>query len=76
MTRRGRGGGTLAVMYMRLFRTRAVASGEPQPVPLSPRAVVTSPSRSLLSPSGLLGLEPGSSSRLSTSSMLCSQGSR
>lgn len=67
---------TLAVMYMRLFRTSDVASGEPQPLPLSPCEVVTSPSRSLTSSSGLLGLDPGRRSLLSTSSMLCSQGSR
>lgn len=68
--------GTLAVMYMRLFRTREVASGEPQPFPFSPWEAVTSPSRSLTSSSGLLGLDPGRRSLLSTSSMLCSHGNR
>lgn len=67
---------TFAVIYMRLLRTKEVASGEPQPLPLSPLVTETSPSLSFSSSSGVVGLEPGRSSLLSTSSILWSHGSR
>lgn len=67
---------TFAVIYMRLLRTNEVASGEPQPLPLSPLVTETSPSLSFSSSSGVVGLEPGRSSLLSTSSILWSHGSR